>query len=373
MYGDEQTGNKGLRAILRGISWLYEAGVRLRGAAYRCRLKPVRKLPCFVISVGNLTVGGTGKSLMVLYLSGMLRGMGYEAAVISRGYRGSAEQNGGMVSDGRRLLMASDEAGDEPYMLASALLAESVPVMVGQDRVRSGMLAVGHFRPHVILMDDGFQHRRLHRDLDMVLLDGGQPLGNGNLLPRGTLREPPGALKRADITILTRTDRASTNLQIGVDQLHRPGSQSKLFRCRHKPYVYTTVPKDISAPEIEIDPSPLESDASLALSGKKVFGFSGIARNQDFEQTVKELGAELAGFKGFDDHHRYSVEDFQLLQREALACKCEGFVTTEKDFARFGGYLKLSLDLIVIGVKIDFGDQEEQFRKEIEDRLPPLS
>ena len=373
MYGDQQTGNKGLRALLRGLSWLYEAGVRLRGAAYRFRLKPVRKLPCCVISVGNIAVGGTGKSPMVLYLAGMLRDMGYEAAVISRGYKGAAEQNGGMVSDGRRLLMASDEAGDEPYMLASALLAKGVPVMVGQDRVRSGMLAVGHFRPHVILMDDGFQHRRLHRDLDMVLLDGAQPLGNGFLLPRGTLREPPGALNRADIAILTRSDRASTNLQKGIDQLQQPGSQWKLFRSHHEPYVYATVPKAFSAPGFKIDPTPVKSDAALALKEKRVFGFSGIARNQDFEETVKELGADLAGFKGFDDHHRYSVEDFQLLQREALECKCEGFVTTEKDFARFGAYLKLSLDLIVIGVQIDFGDQEEKFRKEIEKRLPPLS
>ena len=246
MHGDRQTGNKGLQFVLRAISIFYAAGVALRAAVYRCRLRPIRKLPCFVISVGNITLGGTGKSPMVVYLAEMLRGMGYEVAVISRGYMGSAEKSGGMISDGRRLLMGPDAAGDEPYMMARALLDEGVPVLVGQDRIRSGMLAVGHFRPHVILMDDGFQHCRLYRDLDIVLLDSQRPLGNGFLFPRGSLREPVSALKRADMLMMTRSDRATSKSQNSIDRLYTHGSRRKLFRSCHLPYLHAAVTNQTS-------------------------------------------------------------------------------------------------------------------------------
>jgi tetraacyldisaccharide 4'-kinase len=372
MVAEEPNGSAPLRALLRTISVFYGAGVRLRGAAFGCRLKSIRKLPCFVISIGNITVGGTGKTPMVIYIAKTLRGLGYQVAVLSRGYRGSAEKNGGMVSDGHRLLMEPEAAGDEPFMLASDLLADNIPVMVGRDRVRSGLLAVGHFRPHVILLDDGFQHRRLHRDLDIVLLDGRRPLGNGHLFPRGTLREPPPALKRAGLVILTRSDRASTDLQEGLDRLRQLAPQRHVFRCRHQPYVSRSLSDAAGMPK----PDPLQpetaADSAKRLGGKRVYGFSGIANNPDFRQTLTDLGAEVGGFKSFADHHPYSADDLRQLQNEARKCGCDSLATTQKDYCRFRGRLKLALDLIVIDVRIDFGDQRAAFSKALADRLPAL-
>jgi tetraacyldisaccharide 4'-kinase len=373
MYGDDQTGSGFWRTVLRTVSIFYAAGVRLRGRMYRLRFKPVRKLPCFVISVGNLTVGGTGKSPMVVYLANMLRELGYEVAVLSRGYLGAAEKRGGMVSDGHCTLMGPDEAGDEPYMLARTLLSRGVPVLVGQDRIRSGLLAVGHFRPHVILMDDGFQHRRLHRDLDVVLLDGMRPLGNGYLFPRGTLREPAGALKRADLLVMTRSDRASSNVRERVVRPQQLESNPNLFRSRHQPYVFATEANGSLHTSNGADVVDCEAANKAVCHGRRVFGFSGIARNQDFRQTLADLGFDVGGFKAFADHHRYTVEDFQQLQREATQHQCDTFVTTEKDYCRIAGHFNLTSGLIVIGVRIDFGKQADTFRKAIQDRLPPLN
>ena len=354
--------------------FLYEAGVRMRGAAYRCRLKSVRKLPCFVISVGNITVGGTGKSPMVLYLAKMLRGMGYDLAVLSRGYRGAAEKSGGLVSDGQGLLMAAEAAGDEPFMLARTLLADGVPVMVGQDRFRSGMQAVGHFRPHVVLMDDGFQHRRLHRDLDIVLMDGQRPLGNGYLFPRGTLREPPAALRRADLVVMTRCDRASSKgQQNSLDLLKNVAPTRPVFRTRHQPRLYASVSKAGPADRVQSGQSAGPPTPEQILSQKRVYAFSGIARNSDFRHTLESLGADLTGFKSFPDHYQYTAADFKLLHSAALDRNTDCFVTTEKDYCRFGSNLELPADLIVIGVRIDFGDQAESFRKTVAEHLPPLS
>jgi len=374
MYGNGPTGSKLLRAALRAVSFLYAAGVRVRGAAYRFRINSVRKLPCFVISVGNITVGGTGKSPMVLYLAKMLREMGYELVVLSRGYMGAAEKKGGMVSDGQRLLMAPDATGDEPYMLAQALLSSGVPVMVGQDRFRSGMRAVGHFRPHVVLMDDGFQHRRLHRDLDIVLMDGERPLGNGYLFPRGTLREPPAALRRADLVVMTRCDRASSKgLQNSLDLLKKIAPTPPVFRTRHQPRLCASVSKAGPADRFESVQSTAPPTPEQILSQKRVYAFSGIARNSDFRHTLEALGADLTGFKSFPDHYRYTAADFKMLHGAALEKNTDCFVTTEKDYCRFGSYLELPADLIVIGVRIDFGDQAESFRKTVAEHLPSLS
>ena len=374
MYGNGPTGNQLLRAVLRTISVFYTAGVRMRGAAYRFRIKSVRKLPCLVISVGNITVGGTGKSPMVIYLAKMLRGMGYELAVLSRGYKGAAEKSGGLVSDGQSLLMGAEAAGDEPFMLARTLLAYGVPVMVGQDRYRSGMRAVGHFRPHVVLLDDGFQHRRLHRDLDIVLLDGEQPLGNGHLFPRGTLREPPAALKRADLVVMTRCDRASSKgLQNSLDLLKKIAPTRPVFRTRHQPRLYASVSKAGPEDSFESGQSTAPPTPEHLLSQKRVYAFSGIARNSDFRHTLEALGADLTGFKSFPDHYQYTAADMKMLHSEALERNTDCFVTTQKDYCRFGSYLELPVDLIVIGVRIDFRDQVQSFRNAVVEHLPPLS
>ena len=190
--------------FLSMASKIYGGGVKLRQKLYQKGLVKSKRLPCMVISVGNLSVGGTGKTPMTIYLANLIQDFGNKAVVISRGYKGRAEKAGGIVSDGKVLLMGPETAGDEPYMMAVKL--KNVPVIVGKNRFEAGMLAVRTFKPEVLVLDDAFQHLKLERDLDLVLLDCQRPFGNGHMLPRGIMREPVSALSRADALILTRSD-----------------------------------------------------------------------------------------------------------------------------------------------------------------------
>ena len=198
-----------LHFLLTFLSTLYGIGVRLRMILYDQGFFQTRKLPCAVISIGNLTVGGTGKTPMTIYLAQLLNGLGYKPAVISRGYKGLLEKKGGVVSDRQKVLLSPEVAGDEPFMMAQKL--KEIPVLVGADRFRTGMKAVEQFSPDVIIFDDAFQHRRLKRDLDIVLIDDRTFLGNRHLLPRGILREPVAGISRGDLFVLTRCNDMSNS------------------------------------------------------------------------------------------------------------------------------------------------------------------
>jgi len=172
-----------LERVLLACSHAYQLLTRLRIHAYERGILKQERLPCKVVSIGNITVGGTGKTPMTLYMADVLKRMGFKVAVISRGYRGRAEKRGGIVSDVETIRMKPEEAGDEPYLMSLKL--KGVPVIVGRDRVRAGRLALGMFGSSVLLLDDGFQHVRLKRDLNFLLLEAANPFGNGYLLPRG--------------------------------------------------------------------------------------------------------------------------------------------------------------------------------------------
>jgi len=172
-----------LHFLLMFLSMLYGFAVKLRTILYDKKIVKSRKLPCAVISIGNLTVGGTGKTPMTIYIAKLLKGLGYQPAVISRGYKGLAENKGGVVSDRQKVILSPEFAGDEPFMMAQNL--KEIPVLVGADRFQIGMTAVTQFSLDVIILDDAFQHRRLYRDLDIVLVDDKSLFGNGYLLPRG--------------------------------------------------------------------------------------------------------------------------------------------------------------------------------------------
>ena len=178
------------------------SGKSLENSRIGRRLIPSHQLPCKVICIGNLTVGGTGKTPMTMHVAQELKRLGYNTAIVSRGYRGGAEGRGGIVSDGQSIQMGPEQAGDEPFMMARSL--SGIPVIVGKNRYAAGMLAVSEFQSDVIVLDDGFQHLRLKRDIDLVLLDRLHPFGNSYLLPRGTLREPISSLERGSACILTR-------------------------------------------------------------------------------------------------------------------------------------------------------------------------
>lgn len=359
-----------LRAVLYVLSLLYSMVVRLRAAGYRTGLFKAEQLPCRVISIGNIAVGGTGKTPLTVLVAELVQRLGYKTAVISRGYKGTAEKSGGIVSDGRSNLMDAETAGDEPYMMAQRLKQMQVPVLVGRNRYEVGRLAVREFHPDVIILDDAFQHLKLARDINLVLLDGKSPLGNFHLLPRGILREPQSALKRANAFILSRLKPAD------VDAIsHLPANLEKIacdrpvFRSSHIPYlvnIFESHGNDLNAETL----SP--SYGLELLKGSKVFAFSGIANNKDFQQTIEDLLCNVKGFMEFPDHHRYTDGDIQSIVTTAINTGSDILVTTEKDGVRITQWIPLPMKLVVIGVRPSFGRDSNGFHDYIKDRLARL-
>ncbi|MFZ0482340.1 MAG: tetraacyldisaccharide 4'-kinase, partial [Desulfobacterales bacterium] len=238
--GDSRNGYDGFVLLLSMASKVYGGAVKLRRIFYKNGILISKRLSCPIISIGNITVGGTGKTPMTIYVAQVVKNLGYKVAIISRGYKGKAEKIGGIVSDGKVLLMTPEIAGDEPYMMANRL--KDVPVIVGKNRFNAGRLAIEKFDPDVIVLDDGFQHLMLQRDLDMVLIDYHRPFGNGHLLPRGVMREPVSALLCADAIILTKSDARDNNETSTSPKRLRPYERKKpVYRSFHHPFVYKII------------------------------------------------------------------------------------------------------------------------------------
>ncbi|MFZ1983975.1 MAG: tetraacyldisaccharide 4'-kinase [Desulfatitalea sp.] len=339
--------------ILSGASWVYGLLSQTRYRLYGRGMLKSRCLPCCVISVGNLTAGGTGKTPMTIYIARHLQSIGYRVVVLSRGYGGRAEKKGGIVSDGLRICMDPDSAGDEAFMMAAKLVG--IPVLVGQDRYRSGVNAIRYFQAEVIVLDDGYQHLRLQRDLNLLLLDARYPFGNGYLLPRGPLRVPISSSIRADAIILTRCgpDNRVPALPKEIKATNR------VFRSRHVPALFEAIrSREVTAGGGRLKMAPLDTAAIL---GTKVFGFSGIANNVDFRRSLLSLGVSMKGFLEFDDHHRYSDGDLETIQ---MRCRDEGaewLATTEKDFYRLCHRFSPTVPLMVVSIEIEFFPNPEGF------------
>jgi len=329
-----------LNLVLTFLSKAYGAGARLRRNGYASGFLKSKKLPCAVISIGNLTTGGTGKTPMVIYLAERVRRMGYRVAVISRGYKGTAEKRGGIVSDGSRIQMTPDTAGDEPFLLAASL--KGIPILVGHDRYRSGRLAVNRFQTEVVILDDAFQHLALFRDLNLLLLDATLPFGNGHLLPRGTLREPASAMRFSDALIMTRSPQPFCRPD-ALWARTRP-----LFCAIHEPFVSAR----FSAGEKLTFQSPAFFTGHVFSMEKRYFAFSGIAQNDDFLKTLKKMGADVCGFQGFSDHHFYSDQDIRLILNAAALAGATALATTEKDLARLHGRFHFPMECVVIGIRM---------------------
>lgn len=355
--GDGRSGS--FESLLYGLSVLYGAVAGLRERLYGCGILKTSRLPCKVISVGNITAGGTGKTPMATYLAKLVRRLGYNVAVVSRGYGGSAGKKGGIVSDGRKIFLGPGEAGDEPYMMAANL--EGVPVIVGRDRFQAGMAAIRRFGTNVIVLDDGFQRLQLARDINIVLLDAARPFGNGFMLPRGPLREPVSALSRADIFALTR---CQAEHPAGLGSIKKMAGERPIFQTVHLPSIKNTPGSEAA-----------NRDAKF-LRGRRVFAFSGIADNADFRRTVESFGCRISGFMGFPDHHPYSAGDLSAIRKAAQGSDC--ILTTEKDWVRIAGKGTLHSDAgripwqtetIVIGVDISFVSGGDAFETDIASRL----
>jgi tetraacyldisaccharide 4'-kinase len=306
-----------LGPLLAGLSYPYDWGYRLRLQAYRSGWATVNRLPCRVISVGNLTLGGTGKTPMVEAIATVLHRHGARVAVLSRGYGGTQRQAITIVSDGARCLVSPDVAGDEPSLLAERLTG--IPVLVAQNRFAAGKLAVERFDVEVIVLDDGFQHVQLARDLDIVLLDASRPFGTGRLFPRGDLRESPMALARAHIIVLTRwTPGGQEAPWIPLPPL------TPIYRSRHEPSTARVLQDGRVLP-------------LTALRGRRLVAFCGIAMPEDFHRMLQRLGAVVVAFHPFPDHHPYTRRELEALSRAAGQLGAEVLVTTEKDSMRLRG------------------------------------
>jgi len=363
MYDNAQNDRRWLQSGLSAVSVLYGAGVRLRKMAYGKGVRRAARLPCIVFSVGNITLGGTGKTPMTIYLAERIRSYGYRVAVISRGYRGSAEAQGGVVSDGREILMQASACGDEPFMMATVL--KNIPVLIGRDRYQVGTVAVKRFNPQVILLDDAFQHIQLARDLDIVLIDAQKPFGNGRLFPRGVLRETEEALARCSAMILTRTGEDPS---AGVQKVRLYAPELPLFHSSHRSFVVGVVPGKKTGGMI--GPGREKNGDLIHLKGKRVFLFSGIARNDDFGRTVEQIGCRIKGVSFFPDHYRYSQAVLENIMQSAEKNGADFIVTTEKDFSRIPDGVEWPVDLVVMGVKICFSDGK--FDQFVEKKLAEL-
>lgn len=361
MTGEKQPGPL-LKWLLMILSGLYGGIVRIRGMLYDYGIFPTRKLSCGVISIGNLTVGGTGKTPMTIYLANLLRDLGYQPAVISRGYKGAAEKTGGIVSDRHNVLLGVAAAGDEPFLMAQSL--KGIPVLVGADRFKTGMKAVERFSPDVIVLDDAFQHRRLERDIDIVLVDDQSFFGNRYMLPRGMLREPVSGISRADILVLTRCNNDSTG---SLRKLSEMAPQKPVFRALHDAYVtgVFTTGKNGSAGRMVLG-APSTADF---LKTAKVFVFSGIAKNDEFQKTVAGLAGEVTGAIGFNDHHTYTQTDFRRISSRAQKYCADYLVTTEKDYVKIAGKIQSPIDIVVVGIRIAFSDKGESFSDTIKNKV----
>jgi tetraacyldisaccharide 4'-kinase len=345
-----------LNLLLTILSKAYGAGIRLRRDGYALGIWKSKKLPCTVISIGNLTTGGTGKTPMAIYVAERVRRLGYRVAVISRGYKGAAEKSGGIVSDGNAVLMDPHTAGDEPFLLAASL--KGIPVLVGHDRYQSGMHAIKRFQTEVVILDDAFQHLALFRDLNLLLLDCTRPFGNGHLLPRGTLREPASALDFSDALIMTRSP----------EPFHSPAepwaNARPVFYATHEPFFS----RFFSAGEkLTFQPDePFCGD--MQFNGKRYYAFSGIARNDDFLKTLQKMGADVRGFQEFSDHHFYSYDDIRVILNAAVNAGATALVTTEKDLARLHGRFQFAMECVVVGIRMSL-DNTLAFDRFIQNRI----
>lgn len=364
MNGDVRIKASLLSIFLWLVSLVYGLIIRFRIALYSWGILTKRNLPCFVISIGNITVGGTGKTPMTIYIAKMLEHQGYNVAIISRGYKGDAEDKGGIISDGKTLLMDVHAAGDEPLMMAVRL--KNIPVLAGKRRFDMGMIAKRKFNCDIIVLDDGFQHLKLKRDIDIVLLESRYPLGNSFMLPRGTLREPVHGLNRADAFIMTRSDQTEKPIDPSIEDYL---TERPVYKSYHTPY-YFKVDKGSVLPLKEITTYHVSNDFT-EFENHTVLAFSGIAKNHYFKNTIERMGFFISDFMDYPDHYPYSKKDLDHIVLKANQLNIDSVITTEKDYMRIYRHLPLPINLFVVGVKITFED-ETAFRAFIKEKLESI-
>ncbi|HWD21226.1 MAG TPA: tetraacyldisaccharide 4'-kinase [Verrucomicrobiae bacterium] len=350
----EQRRGKGaalIRALLFILSKIYEVALRFHRFCIRVRLMRDYTLGIQVIAIGNLTMGGTGKTPVVEKFARELQRQGRTVAILSRGYRSKPAPFSQVllnklllredstppriVSDGRSLLLDSETAGDEPYMLASNL--KDVIVLVDKNRVKSGRYAIERFGCDTLLLDDGFQYWRLAgRRQDVVLIDCQQPFGNEHLLPRGTLRDPPSHLARASVVFITKSDGNTRALRERISQYNPTAG---IIECVHDPLYFEDV---FTGERRGLD----------FLAGRKIASLSGIVQHESFEQSLVKLSGDLVYSKRFADHHRFTQQEILNAINRSKKRQAEIIITTQKDAVRFPKLDRRDLPIYFMRVEI---------------------
>jgi len=350
-----------LRGLLATLSQVYKFAVSARLKLYRHRILRERNLGCLVVSIGNLTVGGTGKTPVVEKFARSLQDGGRKVAILSRGYKSvkpplldriklrlAGKQPEidppRVVSDGEDLLLDSRTAGDEPYMLAANL--KDVIVITDKDRVKSGIHAIKNHQVDTLILDDGLQYLRLRHRLDVVLIDRYQPFGTESLLPRGTLREPPKNLKRASYIFITKCNGEPNDELIA--RIRKYNRTAEIIECTHKPKYLENIETRERSPLTELE-------------GKKIGAISGIAVPESFENGLERLGAEIIYTRRFTDHHRYTEQEIISFINDSKDRGTELIVTTEKDSVRFPRLPRVDVPMCFLRVEIGILSNEESF------------
>ena len=353
-----------LLGLLRCLSYIYGFGARVNLWLYEAGILSRRKLDCCVISIGNITVGGTGKTPTAQRVAMMVKNMGYRVVILNRGYRSHWDKPLGVVSDGKKIFMTSYEAGDEAYLMAKMM--PGIPVVIGKNRDVTGSYAVDKLHAEVIIMDDGYQHWQLNRDLDIVLVDTLNLFGNGNLLPRGILREPLSHLNRADMFLFTKSDQSSQlTRSILTENIRQYNTKAPIVESIHHPKEFVEIADWYKG--IQQNPLPLKE-----LEGKKVMVFSAIGNPSSFEQNVSGCGLDIVEAVRYPDHHDYGMLEMQYIAERASELKADALITTGKDAVKIPTefiYFNRDIPLYVMNMDIMITRNEETFDKKLEDTV----
>jgi tetraacyldisaccharide 4'-kinase len=340
------------KIIASALSWPYCLIINFRNRLYDKKIIASVKLPCPVISIGNITVGGTGKTPCVIMMARMLQSHGFKPAILSRGYGGNSSKSVNIVSDGKNILLDSKTAGDEPFLMAQSL--KNIPIIVGSQRIKTGLVAINQFGANVLICDDALQHRKIFRDINLVLLDSQNPLSNGHVLPRGKLREPIAGLKRASAFLLTRTDETAQ-----ADNINNKWAQMgniPIFTSIHKL-------QDV------IKGDHREQWPISKLSGKKVYAFCGIAKPDSFQKSLLAARAQILSWDTFPDHHNYSRNELETIKNKFNNHKADIIITTQKDGMRLQNFPEFLNMIYLLRIEMEITPSRELFDKFILDRL----
>ena len=351
--------------FLNPFSYLFRVVVWFRSYLYENNFLLKReRLNALVIVVGNLTMGGTGKTPVVERLAKELQGQGRKVAVLSRGYKSKEDEKKGfkklfkgkdseksspkVVSDGESVLLDSEEAGDEPYMLANNL--PGVVVVIDKNRVDAGKIAIERYGVDALILDDGFQYLAMKADMNLLLVDQMNPFGNRKLIPRGILREPVNSLSRATNVLITKSE-IEPQLEL-LETIRKYNKNAEIIRCAHKPKFFREVNGN-------------DTRNIRYLIEHYVGVFCGIASPRGFENLVHQISGELRFKKRFLDHHKYTLDELERLFQKAKNSGVEVMITTEKDAVRIPSDFNPPIPFYYVRMEIEIVEGYEDFNEAV--------